>query len=201
MSWIRIIPYEQASGKLKQLYERVKGPNNYIDNILLAHSLRPHTLYGHLALYKNVLHNSQNSLPKWYLESLGVYVSLLNGCDYCVQHHRAGLKRLLDSPARFEQIVGALQQADFSSAFGQRFQLGLQYAQKLTLSARQMEEADIAQLREAGFSDGEILEINQVVSYFNYANRCVLGLGITTDGELLGLSPGNSDEPDNWHHQ
>jgi len=41
-------------------------------------------LLGHMTLYKNVLHNSNNTLPKWYLETLGVYVSSLNNCAYCV---------------------------------------------------------------------------------------------------------------------
>ena len=99
-SWIQTISYKQATGKLKAIYERVKGPHNDIDNILLAHSLRPHTLEGHMAIYKSVLHHNGNRLPTSLLETLGVYVSLLNGCDYCVQHHFAGLKRLLANDAR-----------------------------------------------------------------------------------------------------
>ena len=71
MSWIKEIPYEKASGQLKKIYDRVKGPNNTIDNVLSIHSLRPHSLTGHMALYKNVIHNSKNTLPKWYLETLG----------------------------------------------------------------------------------------------------------------------------------
>jgi len=55
-------------------------------------------------------------------------------------------------------------------------------------------------LRQAGFSDGEILEINQVTAYFNYANRTVLGLGCSTMGDVIGLSPNNSDDPDDWNH-
>ena len=56
-------------------------------------------------------------------------------------------------------------------------------------------------LFKAGFSDGEVLEINQVVSYFNYANRTVLGLGCDTTGDILGLSPGNSSDPNDWSHK
>jgi len=51
-------------------------------------------------LYKAVLHHAGNDLLRAYLETLGVYVSLLNGCGYCVGHHLAGLRRLLDDPAR-----------------------------------------------------------------------------------------------------
>ncbi len=56
-------------------------------------------------------------------------------------------------------------------------------------------------LRGLGYDDGEILEINQVAAYFAYANRTVLGLGIDTDGDIIGLSPGDSGNPDNWSHQ
>ena len=56
-------------------------------------------------------------------------------------------------------------------------------------------------MRGAGFDDGEILEINQVVAYFAYANRTVLGLGVNTDGDILGLSPGNAENPEDWSHR
>ena len=46
--WIQTIRYEDAEGKLKQLYDRVKGPDNNVDNIMLSHSLRPHSLEAHM---------------------------------------------------------------------------------------------------------------------------------------------------------
>ena len=59
----------------------------------------------------------------------------------------------------------------------------------------------IKNLVEAGFTHGEVLEINQVSAYFNYANRTVLGLGINTEGDILGLSPNKSKDEINWNHQ
>jgi hypothetical protein len=49
-----------------------------------------------------------------------------------------------------------------------------------------------------GLDDGEIHEVNQVVSYFAYVNRTVLGLGVMSDGDTPDLSPNNSADPDNW---
>ena len=60
MTWITTVAYEKASGKLKKLYDRIKGPDDNVDNIMLAHSLRPHTMEGHMSLYKHVLHHSGN---------------------------------------------------------------------------------------------------------------------------------------------
>jgi hypothetical protein len=52
-------------------------------------------------------------------------------------------------------------------------------------------------MRVAGLKDGEILEVNQVAAYFAYANRTVTGLGVSTEGEKLGLSPENNEH---WEH-
>ncbi len=202
MSWIETIPFTAATGKLKRLYERVTGPGGNVDNIMMMHSLRPHSMEGHMALYKNVLHHSGNTLPKWFLELLGVWVSALNGCDYCVEHHFAGLKRLLDDADRAAAIRAAIEAGDPGTAPltpGQIAAMG--YARKLTQTPGQMVQADVAALRAAGFDDGQVLEINQVCGYFAYANRTVLGLGCSVAGDELGLSPGNSDDPGDWGHR
>jgi uncharacterized protein YciW len=70
----------------------------------------------------------------------------------------------------------------------------------LTAAPPKATQSMVIELRNAGYEDGEILEINQVVSYFAYANRTVLGLGCSTDGDIIGLSPNNSDNPDDWSH-
>ena len=201
MTWISTIPYSASEGRLRQLYDRVKGPDDNVDNIMMAHSLRPHSMDGHMAIYKNVLHHSSNTVPKHFLETLGVLVSHINKCSYCVEHHFAGLRRLLNNDARANAIRIALENRVFSDAFDAKHQAALNYAAKLTDRAASVSQMDIAAMRNAGFDDGQILEINQVVAYFAYANRTVLGLGINTDGDILGLSPNNSDNPDDWNHK
>jgi uncharacterized peroxidase-related enzyme len=201
MTWIRTIAYREAKGRLRALYERIAGPDENVDNIMLAHSLRPHSMEGHMALYKRVLHHSANRVPKWFLETIGVYTSLLNGCGYCVDHHSAGLVRLLGDPARGSALRQALLSGELRPTFDAREAAALAYARALTEDPSSLTEADIAALRAAGWDDGEILEINQVVAYFNYANRTVLGLGIDTEGDVLGLSPGGSGDEDDWRHQ
>jgi uncharacterized peroxidase-related enzyme len=198
--WIKFVSYLESDGKLRTLYDRIKGPNDNVDNIMMVHSLRPHTLEGHMAMYKNVLHHTSNSLPKCLLELTGVYVSVLNACGYCVEHHFNGLKRLLRDDARADAMRTALEQNEFESVFDARETAILWYAEALTKTPASMTESLVQAMRDAGLSDGEILEINQVVSYFAYANRTVLGLGVTTDGDILGLSP-NASNGDDWKHQ
>ena len=200
MSWIKTIGYQDASDKLKRIYDRIKGPKGVIDNVLSIHSLRPHSLNGHMSLYKSVLHHSGNSLPKWYLEAIGIYVSLLNQCSYCVEHHFAGLQRLLNDEEKGSVYLKALKNDSPEICFNTKECIGLVYAKKLTYNPESLTELDIKTLKEVGFTDGEILEVNQVASYFNYVNRTVLGLGVNTKGDILGLSPSSTDDPENWNH-
>ncbi len=200
MTWISTISYDDASGALKRLYDRIKGPDDNVDNIMLAHSLRPHSMQGHMTLYKYVLHHPRNTLPKSYLETIGVYVSMLNECEYCVEHHYAGMARLLGDEERATEIRQALEEGNPAKVFSGRELAGLEYSALLTTSAGDLSADNIEDLRSAGFEDGEILEINQVSAYFAYANRTVLGLGISTGGDIIGLSPGDAADPDNWSH-
>ena len=200
MTWINTISYEDAEGDLKRLYDRIKGPDNNVDNIMLAHSLRPHSMQGHMTLYKYVLHHPRNALSKAYLEAIGVYVSSLNNCEYCLEHHFAGMARLIDDTARSDTIRKALENRRPEDAFSGADLAGLQYAALLTTAPDELMASDIDALRDAGLNDGAILEINQVSAYFAYANRTVLGLGVGMAGDVIGLSPGDSEDSDNWSH-
>lgn len=200
MAWIKTIKYEEAKGSLKTVYEKIKGPNNYIDNIMMVHSLRPNTLRGHMSLYKNVLHHPKNKLPKWFLEAIGVYVSLLNGCDYCVRHHSKGMARQIKDEKVTKNIIEALENDSPDMYFtGQELAI-FDYVRLLSLEPYKINRKAVSLLQVTGIPDEEILEINQVVAYFAYSNRTVLGLGVDTQGEIIGLSPGDDDE-DNWHHK
>ena len=201
MTYIHTVPYAESEGRLRLLYDRVKGPDDTIDNIMMAHSLRPHSMDGHMALYKNVLHHSSNTVPKWFLETLGILVSQINSCGYCAEHHFAGLQRLLNDAARSLAIRKALETRTFAGVFDAREQAALGYAAKLTEQPARVDREDVSAMRKAGLDDGQILEINQVIAYFAYANRTVLGLGVDTDGDILGLSPNNSGNPDDWSHK
>lgn len=198
MPFIDVIEPDSASGRLSKTYQRVSGPGGQVDNVLQIHSLRPHTLEGHMALYKATLHHPHNELPVWFLEAIGVLVSMLNDCAYCARHHQAGLKRQMAAePEKFEACVLELQKENPGPPFTSAQSAALIYARKLTRSPGDINADDIQRMRAAGLNDGKILEVNQVAAYFSYANRTVTGLGVSTAGEVLGLSP---SENETWEH-
>ena len=54
----------------------------------------------------------------------------------------------------------------------------LEYSVKLTTTPGGMNAADVEALRNAGFSDRDILDIAEVVGYYAYVNRIADGLGV-----------------------
>ena len=54
----------------------------------------------------------------------------------------------------------------------------LDYVRTLTLTPAKASEAEIVRLRETGFGDKAILEINQIAGFFAWCNRTVDGLGV-----------------------
>jgi uncharacterized peroxidase-related enzyme len=185
-AWIRMVPLAEASGVLKDMYEKVKTPHGTVDNVMRAHSLRPHTMDGHVVLYRSVLHNPANTLPLWFLECVAVATSLANACDYSFSHHWANARRLLKDEDRSSRILAALRADKPEDAFTGKDLALIRYTQKLTRSPGKMQKADVEACRTAGADDGEILEVNQVCAYFNYSNRLLNGLGVTTEGDKIG---------------
>ncbi len=185
MTWIEFVPFEDASGRLKTLYDRYKRPNDTVSNIITAHSLRPHLLEGNMALYRAVLGHTANELPLWFLEAVGVHVSGINDCAYCVDHHdHYGGLAFKGEAAEWCAIVEALHDDRPEDKFDGKHLALLRYAATVTREPTSITEQTIRDLRDAGANDGEILEVNQVAGYFAYANRTILGLGITLDGEV-----------------
>jgi uncharacterized peroxidase-related enzyme len=185
-AWIRMIPLEEAQGTLANAYQKVRTPHGTVDNVMKAHSLRPHTMEGHVALYRSVLHNPDNTLPFWYLEVVASYVSMLNACDYSLTHHWSNARRLIRDRARSDAIRAALEARAPEQAFKGKELALLRYAGKLTTDVARIVKTDIDALHDAGCDDGEILEVNQVCAYFNYSNRLLNGLGVTTQGDVIG---------------
>ncbi len=186
IAWIRTIAESEATGALQRAYGLARTPAGTVDNVMKAHSLRPHTMEGHLALYRSVLHHEDNVLPLWFLETVASYTSMLNRCRYSLTHHFANARRLLDDEARADAIYRALEQNRPESAFDGKELALLRYAGKLTVDVGGIVPADMDSTRDAGADDGEILEVNQVCAYFNYSNRLLNGLGVSMDGDTVG---------------
>ncbi len=159
-TWIKILPVENATGSLKEAYDLAKTPAGTVDNVMRIHSQRPHTMVGHLTLYRSVLHHQDNALPLWFLEAVGVFTSLLNNCEYSFTHHCTNLRRLLEDDERFWAIEKALLRSAPESVFSGKELALMKYTEKLTIFPSKVEASDVEAAKSEGATDGEILEVN-----------------------------------------
>ncbi|MEO1780257.1 MAG: peroxidase-related enzyme, partial [Pseudomonadota bacterium] len=181
-AWIRMISDQEADPALKEVLDLARTPHGTVDNVMRVHSLRPNTMVGHVKLYRACLHDDTNTIPMWFQEVISAYVSTLNDCPYSYANHWKNAAHLMGDAERAARVEAALQARTPEAAFEGAELALLQYAEKLTLRPGEMVEADVTALKDAGVPDGEILEANQIVGYFNYVNRLLNGLGVTTAG-------------------
>jgi uncharacterized peroxidase-related enzyme len=185
-AWIKMITDEDADENLLEVLKLARTPHGTVDNVMRVHSLRPSTMRGHVVLYRAALHDQANTLPTWFQETISSYVSILNNCSYSLANHWANASHLIGDKSRADEIDKALQTGQPELVFDGAELALLQYTEKLTLRPGEMEQSDVEKLRSEDIDDGQILEANQIICYFNYVNRSLNGLGVTTENDIVG---------------
>ena len=192
-AWIKMISDEEADSDLLDVLQLARTPHGTVDNVMRVHSLRPNTMRGHVVLYRAALHDDANTLPMWLQETISSYVSILNHCEYSLANHWANARHLMNDNEKADRVEAALHERQPEAVFQGHELALLRYAQKLTLTPGDMVQADVDGLRDAGVDDGQILEANQIIGYFNYVNRCLNGLGVSTDNDVVGYYASKND--------
>ena len=185
-AWIKMISDEEADSELLDVLQLARTPHGTVDNVMRVHSLRPNTMRGHVVLYRAALHDAANTLPMWLQETISSYVSILNHCEYSLANHWANARHLMNDDEKADRVEAGLHERRPEAVFAGHELALLRYAEKLTLTPGDMVQADVDALRDAGLDDGQILEANQIIGYFNYVNRCLNGLGVSTDNDVVG---------------
>ncbi len=178
MAFIRQIEHADATGELKAFYDALFEIVGSIPNIVKLSSLKVPAAAAAQDLYQSVLyHDSGLSMEE--KEMVATVVSVINGCIYCFNHHGGALTELTDDPDLTDQVISNFRAADINvRALGL-----LEFADKLTRTSRLMTEDDVKTLRDLGLSDEDVLDLVQLVAYFNYTSRVAVALGV--DPETL----------------
>jgi uncharacterized peroxidase-related enzyme len=166
MTRISLVQPENAPPDVQEVYEKtLRGKPGNVHKAL-AH--RPEALKNFLPFYASV----GRSLDRKLFELIYIRVSFLNGCQYCLQHHLASSKRVGLAPEDWS----SLKQGDYSRFTGKE-QAAVAYAEKLTLSPREINDADFAKLK-SHFSDAEIVDLHLLIGLANLTNRVTDPLGL-----------------------
>ncbi len=124
-------------------------------------------------LYKTLMYG-KSPLRRTEREMIAVVVSAINQCHYWIMHHGEGLLKLTKDESLVNQLKTDYTLANISN----KQMVMLNYAAKLTERPADIFKRDIEQLREVGFKDRSILDINQIVAYYAFVNRIADGLGV-----------------------
>ncbi len=174
VAWIRTIEWADAEGTLKAAYDWQAASLGEPAEFTQVGSLYPEIVEERLRLYKTV-----EACPSGLDDverQLACYVtSLLNGTAHCA----SGLRLKLASLGVAEATLAAIE-ADPAGAPGptERATAIMRHAAKLTTRPTAMLQADVEVLRAHGLDDLQVLDVNNLVAYYNYINRIVMGLGI-----------------------
>ncbi len=159
MARISLIEPEMASPEVKEIYDgKLKGRPGSVQKAL-AH--RPAMLANFLGFYATV----GRTLDRKLYEAVYLRTSLINGCDYCTQHHIAGAKR---AGLTVEERT-ALKAGNYST-FSAAEQAALRYSEKLTRTPDGASDADFVELKRY-FSDEQILDLHMLTGLANLTNR------------------------------
>ncbi len=175
-AWIKVVEESEAHGELAKIYDEVRESRGRVSNVMKVHSLDPEAMKLHLQLYLHLMYG-KSSITRTQREMIAVLVSQLNGCHYCVTHHREALQ----AHARNPDLIKSLEEDLSNAPISERDRVMLEYVAKLTHQPSLVAEMDIRQMRAIGFTDEEILRVNMIASYFNFVNRIVAGLGTSLE--------------------
>ncbi len=178
MAFVRQIEHAEATGELLEFYDELVKIAGGVPNIVKLSSLKLPAMRAAQSLYQSVLYH-ESDLTMVEKEMVSTLVSAINGCAYCVAHHGAAVARLSGSSSLANWVSFTYQQADTD----ERAQAMLEFADKLTRDPGAMARSDTDALRDVGLDDEAILDLVQLIAYFNYTNRLATALGVDPESE------------------
>ncbi len=183
MSRIQVIPPEEATGRLKEIYDEIIEKRGKLADVHTIQSLRPESIVAHMDLYLEIMF-SRSELSRAEREMIAVVVSVANGCEYCQLHHTQALNHYWKDEERIQQL-----RIGYEKAALNRRELALAgFANLLTITPEAYKNEKYLQpLTKAGLSDKALLDATLVIAYFNFVNRIVLALGLeASEKEMQG---------------
>ena len=164
----------------------VQEKSGFVPNVFLAFAHRPDEFRAFFA-YHDALMLKPSGLGKGEKEMIVVATSGANDCLYCVVAHGAILRIYEKNPLVADQVAVNYRKADITP----RQKAMLDFAMKVCLDSRAVNDADYAALREHGFTDEDAWDIAGITALFGLSNRMANAVSMRPNDEfyLLGRVP------------
>ncbi|MBI5086479.1 MAG: carboxymuconolactone decarboxylase family protein [Acidobacteria bacterium] len=167
MQRITAVNPAEATGKAKQLLEGVQAKLGMTPNLMKTLAAGPAALEAYLNFGAAL---STGKLDAKFRELIALAVAQANSCEYCLSAHSAIGKMVGLGPAE----ITASREAH---SFDAKRDAGLRFVQALVVQRGMVSDQEVANVKAAGFSDGDIAElvanvaVNIFTNYFNHVAR------------------------------
>ena len=167
MQRITAVNPAEATGKAKQLLDGVHAKLGMTPNLMKTMATSPAVLEAYLGFGAAL---GTGTLDARFREQMALTVAQANSCEYCLSAHTTIGKMVGLTPEEIAASRGAHSQDAKRDA-------GLQFAQTLVVQRGEVSDQAMADVRAAGYADGELAEIvanvaiNIFTNYFNHVAR------------------------------
>lgn len=178
---------EDIKAKVLEVQEKA----GFVPNVFLAFARRPAEWRAffayHDALMTPEADGRVSGLTKGDREMIVTATSAANNCLYCVVAHGAILRIYEKKPFVADQVAVNHRKADISP----RQSAMLDFAMKVCLDAKAIEDSDFEALHSHGFNDEDAWDIAAITAFFGLSNRMANATGMMPNPEfyLMGRVP------------
>ena len=178
MAYIDLPDMSEVNESVRVQLEAVEKKNGQVGEIARILSLRP-DIYNVTTMMLKTLLVSRTELSTTAKESIAILVSKLNSCEMCVGEHQRIARMLGMTEKQIDEVLAGIEHMDIPDNERALMEFCVKSAGKENYKITQK---DIDTLRDAGYSDSQILEATAIVGYFNYINTISNSLGAGKPG-------------------
>lgn len=184
ISRLPVPPSKSLDRDLRRYFAVCREKLGFVPNVLRALSVKPARLRNFINSYNEIMLGEDSRLTRLEREMIAVVVSCHNCCYYCLVAHGQAVRELSGDPELGELLAMNYRVANLPP----RHRTMLDFAWALTASPGAIGEPDRAALRRAGFDDGDIYDICEIVALFNLSNRMAMGLDMMPNREYHAMN-------------
>lgn len=187
MTFLQTVPDDEATGEVAKIYRQEIDASGYVPESTRALTIRPDVLAAYTSFVGAIRGGFTLPARDWRLITLVAAKHIPS--TYCSLAYGKGLLGDLGSP----EAVLAVQRDFRQAGLMPRDVAMLEYAEKVTVAASKIEQADVDRLREHGFSDAQISDIALCAAWRNFISRFFDAVGAMPDDEYRALDPSFRD--------
>lgn len=159
MERIKLLTKENASDKAKEVLADIEQKNGKVINIFKAMANSSAVLKTYFAINKAL---EEKTLDNATAERIAIRTASINGCEYCHAAHSYLASNILSKDEIIKSSDGKSSDA--------KAEVALEFAELVMKKAGKISDEEFEKIKNAGYSDGEILEIVTVVALNFFTN-------------------------------